>query len=152
MLEMLSDFMMTSEMTGVGKLLKIGEVAAITHLPVKTIRYYEEIGLLTPNVERSKSGYRLFKTEVINRLGFIKKAQSLGLSLNEIQGILNIYQNGDLPCDEMKQQLLTKVAEINQQIAALIGLRQELQGLLGRWEEKPPLDRIASTICPNIQI
>jgi MerR family transcriptional regulator, copper efflux regulator len=152
MLKMLSDFMMTSEMTGVGKLLKIGEVAAITHLPVKTIRYYEEIGLLTPNVERSKSGYRLFKKEVINRLGFIKKAQSLGLSLNEIQGILNIYQNGDLPCDEMKQQLLTKVAEINEQIAALLALKEELQGLLGRWEEEPPLDRIASTICPNIQI
>jgi len=151
MLEMLSDTMMTSEMTGVGKLLKIGEVARITHLPVKTIRYYEEIGLLTPNVERSKSGYRLFKTEVINRLGFIKKAQSLGLSLNEIQGILNIYENGDLPCNEMKQQLLTKVAEINEQIAALLALRKELEGLLGRWEEEPQADRIASTICPNIQ-
>ncbi|MCT7948796.1 heavy metal-responsive transcriptional regulator [Ancylothrix sp. C2] len=142
----------TQEMTGQDQLLKIGEVAAITHLPVKTIRYYEEIGLLAPNVERSKSGYRLFKIEVINRLGFIKRAQSLGLSLSEIQEILNIYQNGELPCGEMKQHLLAKVDAINEQIAALEGLKQELQGLLGRWEEEPPADRISQTICPNIQL
>jgi DNA-binding transcriptional MerR regulator len=151
MLEMLTG-KMTQEMTGSDQLLKIGEVAAITHLPVKTIRYYEEIGLLTSTVERSKSGYRLFKNEVINRLGFIKRAQSLGLSLSEIQEILNIYQNGELPCGEMKQHLLAKVKAINEQIAALENLKQELQGLLGRWEEEPPAERISQTICPNIQI
>ena len=132
--------------------MKIGEVAAITHLSVKTIRYYEEIGLLAPTVERSKSGYRLFTNQVINRLGFIKRAQSLGLSLSEIQDILNIYQNGELPCGEMKQHLQAKVKAINEQIAALESLKQELQGLLGRWEEQPPVERISQTICPNIQL
>lgn len=151
MLEMLTG-KMTQEMTGQDQLLKIGEVAAITHLSVKTIRYYEEIGLLTSTVERSKSGYRLFTNQVINRLGFIKRAQSLGLSLSEIQEILNIYQNGDLPCGEMKQHLQAKVKAINEQIAALESLKQELQGLLGRWEEQPPVERISQTICPNIQI
>ncbi len=142
----------TQEMTGQDQLLKIGEVAAITHLSVKTIRYYEEIGLLAPTVERSKSGYRLFTNQVINRLGFIKRAQSLGLSLSEIQDILNIYQNGELPCGEMKQHLQAKVKAINEQIAALESLKQELQGLLGRWEEQPPVERISQTICPNIQL
>lgn len=151
MLEILTG-KMTDEITGQGKLLKIGEVAAITHLPVKTIRYYEEIGLLTSTVERSSSGYRLFTNQVINRLGFIKRAQSLGLSLSEIQEILNIYQSGELPCGEMKQHLQAKVNAINEQIAALEALKQELQGLLGRWEEEPPIERISQTICPNIQI
>lgn len=133
------------------QLLKIGEVAAKSGLPVKTIRYYEDIGLLSPTVERSLSGYRLFNEQVLNRLAFIKRAQSLGLSLNEIQDILTIYVNGELPCHEVKQRLTAKVQAIGEQIQALEALRQELQGLLSRWQEVPPIERIAETICPNIQ-
>ncbi|WP_254721727.1 MerR family transcriptional regulator [Kovacikia minuta] len=76
------------------QLLKIGEVANITGLPVKTIRYYEEIGLLVPVVERSETGYRLFHDQILNRLAFIKRAQSLGLSLNEIKAILQVHDQG----------------------------------------------------------
>ena len=56
--------------------LKIGQVSTKSGLPVKTIRYYEEIDLLSPNVERSEAGYRLFDPNVLNRLAFIKRAQS----------------------------------------------------------------------------
>ncbi|WP_083893669.1 MerR family DNA-binding transcriptional regulator [Kamptonema formosum] len=59
------------------KLHKIGEVAAISGISVKTIRYYEEIGLLAPTVERSESRYRLFGEGVLNRLTFIKRSQSI---------------------------------------------------------------------------
>lgn len=131
--------------------LKIGEVAQLSGLPVKTVRYYDEIGLLTPTVERSQSQYRLFHPEVLNRLAFIKRSQSLGLNLKEIQQILQVHDHGQLPCGEVKHHLEAKVSEINQQIEALMLLKTELQGILSGWQEQPPADRIQQTICPNIQ-
>jgi DNA-binding transcriptional MerR regulator len=131
--------------------LKIGEVASHSGMSVKTIRYYEEIGLLVPTTTRSPSGYRLFNPEVLNRLAFIRRAQSLGLSLSEIQDILAVHDSGQLPCGAVKQHLQQKVKEITEQIAALEILRSELQGLLSGWQEQPPPHRLAETICPNIQ-
>ena len=130
---------------------KIGEVAMLAGMPVKTIRYYEEIGLLEPTTTRSESGYRLFNSQVINRLAFIKRAQSLGLSLNEIHDILDVHDSGELPCGAVKQHLLLKVKAITEQIEALEILKSELLGLLSGWQEQPPSDRITQTICPNIQ-
>lgn len=131
--------------------LKIGEVASASGLPVKTIRYYEEIGLLTPTVGRSESGYRLFDEQVLNRLAFIKRAQALGLSLSEIQQILGVHDQGQLPCGEVKQHLEAKVEAINAQIEALETLKAELNGILSGWQAQPPAHRIDQTICPNIQ-
>lgn len=131
--------------------MQIGEVAKQSNLPVKTIRYYEEINLLAPTVERSQSGYRLFHTQVLNRLSFIKRAQSLGLSLSEVAAILSIHDQGQLPCGEVKQHLETKLVAIAQQIAALETLRTELEGVLSGWEEQPPTHLIHQTICPNLQ-
>jgi DNA-binding transcriptional MerR regulator len=137
--------------TATKQLLKIGEVATGSGLPVKTIRYYEEIGLLTPTVERSQAGYRLFNTEVLNRLAFVKRAQSLGLALSEIRTILAVHDGGELPCYEVKQHLQDKVAIVSQQIQALETLRAELNGILSGWEEYPPAHMIEQTICPNLQ-
>ncbi len=133
------------------KLLKIGEVAAESGLSVKTIRYYEETGLLLPTVERSESGYRLFQPQVLNRLAFIRRSQSLGLTLQEIQQILAVHDHGQLPCGEMRQHLQLKVEAIEQQIQALETLRAELKGILSGWQSQPSSDRIDQTICPNIQ-
>lgn len=132
--------------------LKIGEVASQSGLPVKTIRYYEEIGLLAPTVQRSESGYRLFDHQVLNRLAFIKRAKSFGLSLNEIKTILDLHDQGQLPCDEVKLMVQQKLIEIAEQIKALETLRGELQDLLSGWQDRPSADRIARTICPNIQL
>lgn len=130
--------------------LKIGEVASATGLSVKTIRYYEEIGLLEPTVLRSESGYRLFDFSVLNRLAFIKRSQSLGLTLMEVKEILSVHDQGLLPCGEVKQHLEAKVKEINQKIASLVMLRSELEGILSGWEEYPADEMAFQTICPNI--
>ena len=132
-------------------LLKIGEVAAQSQLPIKTVRYYDEIGLLSPTVGRSPAGYRLFSTEVLNRLAFIKRSQALGLSLGEVQEILAVHDQGLLPCGEMKQHLETKLDDVNHQIEALRLLKAELQGILSGWQDLPEGDRIQDTICPNLQ-
>lgn len=131
--------------------LQIGEVAKHSGLPVKTIRYYEDIGLLGGTVERSASGYRLFQPQALNRLAFIKRAQSLGLSLSEIAQILQVHDQGQLPCDEVKQHLEAKLSAIAAQIEALETLQSELTGILSGWQEQPPAHRIAQTICPNLQ-
>jgi MerR family transcriptional regulator, copper efflux regulator len=132
------------------RLLKIGEVAAQSNLPIKTIRYYEEIGLLTPTVQRSQANYRLFKRTVLDRLAFIKRSQSLGLSLREIQDILALHDRGQLPCGEMKLNLQHKVDQISEQIASLQVLQSQLQGLLLSWQDQPSVDLAARTICPNL--
>lgn len=131
-------------------LLKIGEVATASGLPIKTIRYYEEIGLLTPTVRRSEAGYRLFSDTVLNRLAFIRRVQGLGLSLTEIGEILQVHDRGELPCGEVKSHLETKLQGIRQQIAALQTLETELVGLLSGWQEPPTKTAIVPTICPNI--
>lgn len=131
--------------------LKIGRVAEESGLSVKTIRYYEERGLLVPVVGRSRGGYRLFTPEIFPRLAFIKRAQSLGLSLNEIGEILTLRDRGEIPCGLVKERLLLKLQAINEQIAALEILKSELQDTLSGWQEKPDRDRLARSICPNLQ-
>jgi MerR family transcriptional regulator, copper efflux regulator len=132
-------------------LLKIGEAALKSGLSVKTVRYYDEIGLLTPTVERSKSGYRLFRPQVLQRLAFIRRAQALGLHLSEVQQILTVHDHGELPCGEVKQHLEAKVVEVRQQIEALETLELELEGILSGWQDQPNAERLEQTICPNLQ-
>jgi MerR family transcriptional regulator, copper efflux regulator len=132
-------------------LLKIGEVSARSGLPIKTIRYYEDIGLLTPTVERSEAKYRLFAPQVLNRLAFIKRSQALGLKLTEVQQILQVHDQGQLPCGEVKQHLEAKLEEINHQIEALKTLKSELQGILSGWQEQPTTATMQPLICPNLQ-
>ncbi len=131
--------------------LKIGEVAKQSDLPVKTIRYYADLGLLSAVMGRSPKGYRLFSPEVINRLAFIKRAQSLGLSLQEIGEILTVHDGGALPCGVVKQQLQEKLEELNAQITALVTLKGELQGILSGWQDFPAQNGNQPTICPNLQ-
>lgn len=140
-----------SQLASLERSLKIGEVATLSGLPVKTIRYYDDIGLLTPTVERSNSQYRWFKPAVLNRLAFVKRAQSLGLSLGEIQQILEVRDRGELPCDEVRHHLEAKLEAIAQQIKALEVLKSELQDTLLGWQSQPSIDLAAQTICPNLQ-
>jgi DNA-binding transcriptional MerR regulator len=86
---------------------------------------------------------------VLSRLKFIKRAQSLGLSLSEIKEFLEVHDQGNLPCDHIKVKLEDKVADIDRQIRQLQLLKQELEGLLSGWETLP--DHPEETICPIIE-
>ncbi|MER3492213.1 MAG: heavy metal-responsive transcriptional regulator [Mastigocladus sp. ERB_26_2] len=129
-------------------MLLIGQVTALSGVPIKTIRYYESLGLLKSS-GRTEGGFRQFSWDVLKRLSFIKRAQSLGLSLQEISEILQIYDGGKPACDEIQQKLQDKISEIDYQIEQLLTLRDELQELLSQWHSVPtrPEDRI----CPIIQ-
>jgi MerR family transcriptional regulator, copper efflux regulator len=133
------------------KTLQIGEVAVRSGLPVKTIRYYTDIGLLAPHVKRSPSGYRLYESEVLNRLTFIRRTQALGLSLSEIRDILEIHDQGKLPCGQVKQYLETKLEDIEAQIHQMELLRGEVKGILSGWKDPLLTAYQAQTICPNLK-
>ncbi len=126
---------------------QIGVVAKESGVPIKTIRYYEELGLLKSS-GRTEGGFRLFNTDVLARLHFIKRAQSLGLTLAEIKEFLNVHDEGELPCEHIKTKLEDKVQAIDYQIQQLLVLRQDLAGMLSGWEIQP--ETYHSTICPII--
>jgi DNA-binding transcriptional MerR regulator len=134
----------------VPSLVKIGELSKSSGLSIKTIRYYEDLDLIQA-VKRTKGGFRLFEEKTtLMRLQFIKQAQRLGMSLEEIRQILEVRDRGELPCQDVKQKLEDKVAEINDQIQALEHLKNQIQSLLAGADpilETPPDDRI----CPIIQ-
>lgn len=126
----------------------IGEIARESGVPVKTIRYYEELGLLQ-SVGRTEGGFRLFAADVCTRLHFIKRAQSFGLSLTQIKEFLEIYDRGNLPCDQVRHQLTDKIAEIEDKIQQLQMLKQELTILLAYPDSELP--RSSDHICPILE-
>ena len=128
-------------------LKRIGAVAKESGLPIKTIRYYDELGLLKTS-GRTESNYRLFSADVCDRLRFIKRAQSLGLTLVEIKEFLTVHDQGQLPCDHIKVKLEKKLHAIEQQIQQLQILKSELQGLLS---EATMPSQSTQVICPIIQ-
>lgn len=117
--------------------LFIGDVAKRVDMSVKTIRYYEGLGLLEAP-ERSESGYRLYGDADVERLRFIKGAKALGLSLGEIKQVLGIWGNGSRPCGHVRQLLDEKVQEITRRIDELVGFRDALQSYLAGVDAEPP--------------
>lgn len=127
---------------------QIGLVAKESGVPIKTIRYYEELGLLKAS-SRTEGGFRLFDPDVFARLNFIKRSQSLGLSLLEIKEFLDVHDQGELPCDHIEVKLKDKIVTIARQIEQLQVLKLELEGLLSGWETVPEIPQ--NTICPIIE-
>jgi DNA-binding transcriptional MerR regulator len=107
--------------------LTIGELAKELHLNPKTVRYYEELGLL-PNPQRSESGYRLYSRHEVDRLHLIRRAKLLRLSLAEIKELVEYAIDGH--CSALEHRLLslveTKLGEIDQKIRDLSTFRKEL--------------------------
>ncbi|MBI2940305.1 MAG: MerR family transcriptional regulator [Chloroflexi bacterium] len=108
----------------------IGELARTVQLSPKTIRYYEEIGLL-PRAQRNGVGYRLYSPSDVERLSFIRRARLLGLPLRDIKGLVGYATCGE--CGHLRQHLLgllrAKRAEIARQVDELRSLKADLERL-----------------------
>ncbi len=128
-------------------LLQIGEVSRRSGLPIKTIRYYEEIGLVT-SVSRSRGGFRQFSPSCLSRLSFIKQAQALGLTLSEIGQILSLHDRGQPPCLLVRSTLEEKIRGIDDRILNLTNLRDTLQNLLNQGDH---CHTAVPVICPIIE-
>ncbi|MCB0016940.1 MAG: MerR family transcriptional regulator [Anaerolineales bacterium] len=109
----------------------IGEFAQQTGLPAKTIRYYEEIGLL-PLSSRLENGYRVYDESDVARANLVAAARALDFSLDDIQTILDMHSNRETPCLFVTDLVAKQLTAIDAKIAALILLRDELEGLQRR--------------------
>ena len=127
----------------------IGAVAKQAGVPIKTIRYYEEVGLLR-QPSRTASRYRLYPPESVDRLQFIKKAQNLGLRLLDIKEILDLADRGRCPCGHVQGVLKARLAELRSKIADLRTLEKRVQQATKRG--CPPNFRPrGSAVCPTIE-
>ncbi len=114
--------------------LRIGEVARRTGLPVKTIRYYCDEGLLQPRA-RSESGYRLFDEENLAELTIIRSLRAMDVSIPELVRILEVRRAGVCNCSVLKDSITAKMESINLRIAELAAMKEELARLLGSWQD-----------------
>lgn len=127
----------------------IGTVAEHAAVPIKTIRYYEEVGLL-PKPMRTSSGYRLYAPEIVDRLQFIKKAQNLGLRLDEIKEILDLADRGRCPCGHVQAVLRNRLSELRQKIADLRMIERRVDVAVRRGCP-PDFRPRGQAICPTIE-
>ncbi|OFW66062.1 MAG: hypothetical protein A2Z12_10220 [Actinobacteria bacterium RBG_16_68_21] len=111
--------------------MQIGELARATGVPTKTIRYYEEIGVL-PAPPRADNGYRSYPPEMVDRLTFVKDAQETGLTLSEIGYILDLRSKGVGTCHHVVELLERHLADLDKHIRTLRATRKQLQGLTER--------------------
>ncbi|MDQ4120654.1 MAG: heavy metal-responsive transcriptional regulator [Acidobacteriota bacterium] len=121
--------------TASSKQLKIGEVAKLSGIGIEALRFYEKSGLLDRPV-RTYSGYRLYDESVLERLAFIKQAQVLGFTLDEIRQLINHKRAGENPCAEVREIVRTRLDELNERIEQMIHYRDELTAALADWDKK----------------
>lgn len=132
-----------------GKRLTIGQLAKAVGVNPRTIRFYESVGLL-PKPQRSESGYRLYEPAMIERLEFIQKGQSLGLTLRQIREILELGDRGNCPCGHVKKVLKLKIKELEEKIGDLRYLKRRIVQTItmrcGPGDYKPK----GVALCPTI--
>ena len=114
--------------------LRIGEVARRTGLPVKTIRYYCDEGLLQPRA-RSEAGYRLFDEENLAELAIIRSLRAIDVSIPELAKILEVRRAGVCNCSVLKDSIAAKMESINLRIDELASSKDELARLLASWQD-----------------
>lgn len=125
--------------------LKTGELAKQAGVNVETLRFYERKGLL-PEPPRRESGYREYPADSVNRIRFIKRAQELGFSLDEIQELLALRVKRDTPCAEVKARAQKKILDVRQKIADLQTIERALDRLTASCTGRGPL-----TDCPILE-
>jgi MerR family copper efflux transcriptional regulator len=111
-----------------GVILNIGKAAKLSNLTVKTVRYYADIGLVSP-VKNNNTGYRDFSEDDVARLQFVSKARKFNFSIQECEELLSLYSDKDRSSREVKSLTLEKISEIDAKLFELKELRQQLSFL-----------------------
>ncbi|MGI3186453.1 Cu(I)-responsive transcriptional regulator [Nioella aestuarii] len=108
--------------------MNIGDVAERSGLPPKTIRYYEDIGLVTP--QRAANGYRSFRDSDLHKLTFLGHARSLGFSIEDCRALLALYEDESRASSDVKQIAKEHLSRIDRKIADLVAMRDTLSLLV----------------------
>ncbi|MFV2045522.1 MAG: heavy metal-responsive transcriptional regulator [Anaerolineales bacterium] len=133
------------------QLLKIGQAAQTLGINPKTIRYYEEIGLI-PEAPRNNAGYRLYDQAAFDRLSFILRARRLDFSLDDIGEILALREDGEAPCLYVTGLVDKRISDIDTRIDGLNQLRLELEDIREEAKSLPREDIVRKDcICHLIE-
>jgi DNA-binding transcriptional MerR regulator len=131
--------------------MQIGEVSKKANVSVKTIRYYEEFGLLN-KPKRSVSQYRIYSEKDIAKLLFIKKSKDLGLTLAEIKKIIKRSSSGvEATCCLVHEVFEEKIADCEQRIKELKVTKKQLSERLHHWITTSEAKKLKFMICPQIE-
>jgi DNA-binding transcriptional MerR regulator len=109
--------------------MRSSELAEQSGVNVQTLRYYERRGLL-PEPERLDSGYRAYGADAVQIVRFVRRAQKLGFSLQEINTLLELSAGGPASCDAARELASAKVAELDQKLATITAMRDSLLRLI----------------------
>jgi DNA-binding transcriptional MerR regulator len=139
-----------------GDTYQIGELAARSGVTPDTLRYYERLGLL-PQPGRTRGGFRVYRPETIERIRFVKQAQTLGLTLDEIRDLVSYQDRGGLKrCRSVRDLLRAKLAAVQARLAELQEFQSTLIGYLQQCERslnpEREVDRDSDPDCPVIEI
>ncbi|WP_345033832.1 heavy metal-responsive transcriptional regulator [Streptomyces sannanensis] len=126
--------------------MRIGDLAASSGLTTRTIRYYEQAGLL-PVPPRTPGGYRDYPERTTRRLAFIREAQGSGLTLAEIRSVLALRDAGTSPCEHVTTLVDRHLADIDRRLAELRATRAALNALAERASATDPADCTDADIC-----
>src|ERR687897_2531325 len=126
--------------------VRSGARARRSGVTAKTIRYYEDIGLVEAPA-RTPSGYRDYEPAAIDRLAFIRAAQAIGLTLGEVRSIIALRDDGQTPCGRVLDLLRRRADELDRRIAELRTLRGELRRLVDRAGGLDPADCNPGRVC-----
>jgi Cu(I)-responsive transcriptional regulator len=130
--------------------MNIGAAAARSGLPTKTIRYYEEVGLIRP-AKRQDNRYRDYDENDVHRLCFIQRARGLGFSVEQCKELLALYDDEDRASADVKAIALEHIAEIDARIEALKGMRATLDALAKKChgDDRPTCPILADLAAPK---
>lgn len=132
-----------------GTTYQIGELAARSGVTPDALRYYERLGLM-PRPQRTQGGFRVYTPAALDRLRFIKQAQALGLTLDEIRDLVSYTDRGGLKrCQRVHDLIQRKIADLDTKLAELQEFRRTLQGYFEECEHT--LAERDRTECPVIE-
>lgn len=119
--------------------MRIGELGERVGVSPKTIRYYEDVGLLAPPA-RAASGYRDYDRDAVGRLQFIRAAKSIGLTLGEVREVLSFRDRGEIPCAHVSALIDRHAADLAGRIESLQAMKHDLDQLARRARHAPAKD------------
>ena len=114
----------------------VNELAVQAGAPAHVVRYYLRIGLLQPRSQQD-NGYRLFDTKDAQRLRFIRLAKSLGFTLAEIRQIIEHAEEGESPCEDVRNIIQQHIHENREKINEMVNLQSRMEAALAKWETMP---------------
>jgi MerR family transcriptional regulator, copper efflux regulator len=108
--------------------MNVNQAAKLTGLPSKTLRYYEEVGLVSP--ARAANGYRVYNERDVQKLAFIANARSLGFSLEECRRLLSLYEDPTRTSGQVKSIAQGQLKIMDVKLRELLAMRRELRRLI----------------------